>query len=272
MKFQNKQIVFQDEAANLALYLLDDVMEENQKPRPMVVICPGGGYCMVSPREAEPVAMQFLAAGFNAAVLTYSVAPARYPTALGQLALSISHIRENAAEYHTNPDKIAVCGFSAGGHLAASLGVKWQLPFMKAVTKLENEAFRPNALILSYPVITSGEYAHEGSFVNLLDEGATENMLAQQSLERFVTPSVPPVFMWHTWDDDTVPVENSLFFASALRAAGVSLEMHIFPHGAHGLSLANKQTSTGMDIFEQPECSCWINLARDWLDRLFDEK
>lgn len=270
MKFENIPITFQGETANLALYLLDDVVPEIQKARPMVVICPGGGYAFVSPREAEPVAMQMLAIGCNAAVLTYSVAPVRYPVALCQLALSVAHIREKAVKYHTDPDKIAVCGFSAGGHLAASLGVKWQLPFMKALTQLENEAFRPNALILSYPVITSGAYAHSDSFVKLLDEGATENMLAQQSLEGFVTPFTPPVFLWHTWDDDTVPVENSLLLATSLRASGVSLEMHIFPHGIHGLSLASKQTLNAEGIGVQQECQCWVSLAQDWLDRLFN--
>ncbi len=150
--------------ANLFTYFLDNSPEiDPERKRPVVLICPGGGYQMTSDREAEALAVRFMAMGYHAAILRYSVAPARFPEALLQLATAVAMLRENAEKWHIDTEKIVVQGSSAGGHLAASLGVFWNKPFVAEALGMDSEKFRPNGLMLSYPVITSGEKAHKGS-------------------------------------------------------------------------------------------------------------
>ena len=156
--------------------------------RPAIVICPGGAYAMTSDREAEAVALRFMSMGYHAVVLRYSVAPARYPAALRQLAKTVALLRENSEKWHIETDKIIVSGFSAGGHLAASLGVFWNTPELKEITGFDNEMIRPDGMILNYPVITSGEFGHQESFHNLLGEKYEElNRLIQEQLDRGTT-------------------------------------------------------------------------------------
>lgn len=177
------------------------------------------------PEKAEPVAMQFLAMDCQAFVLRYSTAPSRFPVALMELASAVDIVRAHGSEWHVDSEKVVVCGFSAGGHLAACLCVFWNRDFLLKPLGLSGERVRPDGLILSYPVISSGEFAHEGSFDNLLGT-----------------------------------------------QADVSLELHIFPEGRHGLSLANeetdKDTADGRGPFVVPCCQIWISLAREWLKRL----
>ncbi|MDO4307519.1 MAG: alpha/beta hydrolase [Eubacteriales bacterium] len=256
--------------ADLYTYFLDNSIELHpNRTRPVIIICPGGGYHMTSDREAEGIAIQFLAAGFHAAVLRYSVEPARYPEALGQLAKTILFLRENAEKYHIDKDKIIVQGSSAGGHLAASMGVFWNKPFLAERLGTDSEMLRPNGLILSYPVISSGKMAHVGSFENLLGEDyRDEEKRRSMSLELCVTKDTPKTFLWHTAPDDTVPVENSLLFFQALHKLGIPTEMHIYPVGGHGLGLANEETSSDDGYGVQEECQSWIELACDWIRHL----
>jgi acetyl esterase/lipase len=247
---------------------LDTYILSGNKKRPAVLICPGGGYGFTSDREAEPIAMQFNAAGFHAFVLYYSIAPRRHPQPLMDVSRAMCIIRENANEWNIQSDKIAVCGFSAGGHLAASLGVFWDEPLLHNVCGITRGMNQPNALILCYPVITSGEYAHRGSFINLLGEQADEKILAKMSLENQVNDETPPAFIWHTFSDSSVPVENSLFFAQAMRKKNIPFELHIYPEGPHGLSLANKETDNG-NTGEYPHVATWINSCTEWLEMLF---
>lgn len=201
--------------ANLFTYFLDNSPEiDPERKRPVVLICPGGGYQMTSDREAEALAVRFMAMGYHAAILRYSVAPARFPEALLQLATAVAMLRENAEKWHIDTEKIVVQGSSAGGHLAASLGVFWNKPFVAEALGMDSEKFRPNGLMLSYPVITSGEKAHKGSFESVLGEDyADEEKRRFLSLEYNVTKDTPSTFLWHTAPDDTVPVENSLLFS-----------------------------------------------------------
>ena len=256
---------------NLYTYFLDSSIEmrPNEK-RPVILMCPGGGYEMTSDREAEPMAMQFLAMGYHVAVLRYSVCPVRYPVALQQVAESVLYLKNHAEEYHIDPEKIVFQGCSAGGHLAANYGVAWNSPFLTKRMGMENdpEKLRVSGLLLCYPVITSGEKAHEGSFRNLLGEQYEEKK-EELSLENQVTPDTPPTFLWHTATDDTVPVENSLYFFQSCLQQGVSAELHIYPVGGHGLSLANEETCRANGIGVQKECQSWINLAQTWLEGLF---
>lgn len=255
---------------NLYTYFLDSSIEmrPNEK-RPVILMCPGGGYEMTSDREAEPMAMQFLAMGYHVAILRYSVSPVRYPAALLQVAESVLYLKEHADEYHIDPEKIVVQGCSAGGHLAANYGIAWNSPFLTKLMGMENDPERlcVAGLLLCYPVITSGEKAHEESFRNLLGEQYEEKK-EELSLENQVTPDTPPTFLWHTATDETVPVENSLYFFQACLQQGVSAELHIYPVGGHGLSLANEETCRANGIGVQKECQSWIGLAQTWLEEI----
>ena len=255
---------------NLYTYFLDSSIEmrPNEK-RPVILMCPGGGYEMTSDREAEPMAMQFLAMGYHVAILRYSVCPVRYPAALLQVAESVLYLKEHADEYHIDPEKIVVQGCSAGGHLAANYGIAWNSPFLTKRMGMENDPERlcVAGLLLCYPVITSGEKAHEESFRNLLGEQYEEKK-EELSLENQVTPDTPPTFLWHTATDETVPVENSLYFFQACLQQGVSAELHIYPVGGHGLSLANEETCRANGIGVQKECQSWIGLAQTWLEEM----
>ena len=255
---------------NLFTYFLDSSIETrpNEK-RPVILMCPGGGYEMTSDREAEPMAMQFLAMGYHVAILRYSVCPVRYPAALLQVAESVLYLKEHADEYHIDPEKIVVQGCSAGGHLAANYGIAWNSPFLTKLMGMENDPERlcVAGLLLCYPVITSGEKAHEESFRNLLGEQYEEKK-EELSLENQVTPDTPPTFLWHTATDETVPVENSLYFFQACLQQGVSAELHIYPVGGHGLSLANEETCRANGIGVQKECQSWIGLAQTWLEEI----
>jgi acetyl esterase/lipase len=255
---------------NLYTYFLDSSIEmrPNEK-RPVILMCPGGGYEMTSDREAEPMAMQFLAMGYHVAILRYSVCPVRYPAALLQVAESVLYLKEHADEYHIDPEKIVVQGCSAGGHLAANYGIAWNSPFLTKLMGMENDPERlcVAGLLLCYPVITSGEKAHEESFRNLLGEQYEEKK-EEFSLENQVTPDTPPTFLWHTATDETVPVENSLYFFQACLQQGVSAELHIYPVGGHGLSLANEETCRANGIGVQKECQSWIGLAQTWLEEI----
>ena len=259
-----------EEKACLYMYILDNSVEiDIRRKRPVVIICPGGSYAATSDREAEPVAFQYLAKGYHAAILRYSVEPSRYPLALLQLAQTVKYLRENAEKYHIDPDRIVLQGFSAGGHLSASLGVFWKESFIAEKLETVAEMVKPNGMILSYPVITSGEFAHVESFKNLLGEAINDPVKRRkQSLEYQVSEDTPPVFLWHTVTDELVPVENSLKFFEALHRCKVSVEMHLYPAGKHGLSLANEETRSQDGSCVQEECQSWMELACRWLKKL----
>ena len=187
---------------------------------------------------------------------------------LWELAASVAWLRSNREAFGIDENKIVVCGFSAGGHLAGSLGVFWNSPFLAGLTGLLAKEMKPDRLILSYPVVTAGEFAHRGSFDNLLGkENRDTKKLAFLSLENQVTSSMPPAFLWHTFADDAVPVENTLLLAQAMRRAGVPFELHIFPKGIHGLGLADEMTDDGSGRLIVPECAAWPSLAADWIRR-----
>lgn len=254
-----------DSPAKLQSYRFEDTNQSDEnRVRPAVIICPGGGYGHVSEREAKPIAMRYIAAGFHAFVLQYHVAPARYPVALLELAKSVQFIRDNAKEWNIDESKIIVNGFSAGGHLVGCLSCFWSDGQIAAALNTTIDKIKPNGCILSYPVITSGEYAHRGSFENLL--GEKEELLEKVSLEHQVNDKVPPVFIWHTYTDLSVPVENSLLFVSALRKHQISTEFHMFPKGCHGLALANEETKMADGRGVQKECQVWIDMAIRWIN------
>ena len=251
-----------DYEAMLTGYIPDNIMQEQkERMRPAVLILPGGGYEYTSDREAEPIALEFIRRGVCAFVLRYSIAPARFPQALCEALESIAYIRENASEWDIDPDNIAVCGFSAGGHLCASVGTFWNNSILDAYINRSRTVMKPNMLILSYPVITSGEYAHRGSFDALLGENQRDESLSLVSLEKQVTADVPPTFIWHTYEDGCVPVQNTMLFANELIAHNVPTEVHIYRRGGHGLSLGNYLVDTERQFGEEHISSEWIKHA-----------
>ncbi len=251
----------------MTAYLIEDnsTCSETRK-LPAMIICPGGAYLECSNREAEPIALQYVAAGYCAFVLDYTVAPiARYPEPQKDAFAAIKLVREHADEWGIDEDKIAIIGFSAGGHLAASTGILWnEEPFCDY-----NGINKPNAVVLGYPVISSDSaIGHSGSFYSLCKDD--EELKRRLSLETRVTSNMPPCFIWHTFEDELVPVQNSLRFAEALKNAGVSCELHVYPHGPHGLSLANSVTAP--DERYCVKCAQeWVSLSVEWLNHLFEE-
>lgn len=231
---------------------------------PAVVICPGGGYDHVSVREGEPVAKEYFAAGYHAFVLHYSVEEeARDLRPLCQLAATVAQIRSRAQEWDVDADRIAVCGFSAGGHLAASLGTLYDdEKFLKLWNR--EERVRPDAMILGYPVITADEFAHVRSIkkVSGAEEGSEEYRYF--GLDRHVDTRTPPAFLWHTAEDGNVPVENSLRFAAALSAAKVPFELHVLPQGGHGMSVCTDEVN-----YPDPYNARWVEWSVKWINRVF---
>jgi len=228
-----------------------------------VVICPGGGYRFLSDREAAPIARAFNRLGYHAYVAEYEVnRPGLGFTPVRQLAAAVQQVSAQAVQYGFDTDKIFLCGFSAGGHLAATLGVYWNDP---AVTALPAEqAVRPAGMILAYPVITMGEYAHPGSREMLTAGDAA--LCAALSLERQVTAQAAPAFVWQTITDEKVPVQNSLLLVQALLAAGVPVECHLYDHGKHGMSLATEEVAVPEeDQLPDPHIATWLQQCDYWL-------
>ncbi|WP_053362849.1 alpha/beta hydrolase [Bacillus sp. FJAT-27251] len=255
--------------AKLYTYFLSNSPQmDSERKRPAVIICPGGGYEFTSDREAEPIAIKLNAMGIHACVLRYSTAPAVFPTSLMELASAVALVRENAEKWNVDNKKIIAAGFSAGGHLAASLGVFWNEGFLSEKLGVPADVIKPNGLLLSYPVITSGEHAHRGSFDALVGKEDLQ-LLEKVSLEKQVSKDTPPTFLWHTFTDEPVPVENSFLFANALLKQKISLEMHIYPRGAHGLALGTEETrGKNNDRSVQPEVASWIEMAGRWVNGL----
>ncbi|MBO7408054.1 MAG: alpha/beta hydrolase [Clostridia bacterium] len=259
-----------------------DIYVQNESPeivvshlRPMVVVLPGGGYVGTSDREAEPVALAYAAAGFNTAVVRYSVGQdAVWPNPQADVSAALKYIRDNAARFLTDPRKIALCGFSAGGHLAASLGVHWDDNDIRRAAGISGEENRPDALVLCYPVINDAGLFADPRMMGLLLRGC-ENEEARAKLfeyvccDRYVDRSkTPPTFIFSTWEDNLVPIANSLDFAAALNKAGVPAEVHIFQTGAHGMSLGDFRTYFCPPNLDA-EASEWISLSCSWLWKLF---
>lgn len=255
------------QGAKLTGYLRDNSPEMDPKRmRPALIICPGGGFKEVSKREGEPIALEFLARGLQTFVLTYTLDEPRFPKSLLELAQAVAIVRQNAAQWHVNPDQIIVGGFSIGGHIAASLADYWQDDLLKSY-HFAPQDIRPNGLLLGYPVISSGKYAHRNSMLNLLGEEHIhdEAKLNQVSLEKHVSAANPPAFIWQTASDNIVMAQNTLLYAQALQDAHVSLEYHLFPAGGHSLALGTKETERDDGHGVLPQVAVWSDLFTTWV-------
>lgn len=234
--------------------------------RKAVLVIPGGGYGFCSDREGEPIAQYYLAMGFNTFVLQYSIHAngknATWPAPLMDASAAMKYIRDHAEEFHIDSDYVFVVGFSAGGHLAAALGTLWSDDEIERALGFAKGYNRPTGMILSYPVISGGEYAHRGSFDNILSERKDEpEARAELSLENRVTENTVPAFIWSTRPDTTVPVQNSLLFALALADKDIPFEMHIYPKGGHGASLGNAIVGSNLHSI-----SGWIDDSIRWMN------
>lgn len=222
---------------------LHSYLHEDEEVRPVMIIAPGGGYRFVSPSEGEIVARSFYEKGWQCFVLTYSINMldlcALNEQPLHDISRAVRFVRKNAARFFADPEKLAVTGFSAAGHLCASLAVHYQ-DDIETNPEYSSISNKPQAAVLSYPVITSGEYAHRDSFTALLGNDATEEMLHYMSLETQVTADTVPCFLWQTATDELVPVENSILMAAALKEKGIPFAHHVFTDGAHGISVATQ--------------------------------
>lgn len=254
----------------LTAYIPDNYNDiDINRKRKTIIICPGGGYQGCSDREAEPVALHFLGKNFNAFYLKYSIAPEKYPCSLCELFASIDYIRHNSEQFNVDVNKIAVLGFSAGAHLAdcgANFYINKEFADFLGTT-VEN--LKINASVLCYGVITSGKYAHFGSFENLT--GNDNSLKEKLSLEHTVGQQTPPTYLWHTANDDCVPVENSLLYATALSRYKIPYTLKIFTNGVHGLSLADIRTTNANNHYLiNNDVQIWAYDCVNWLDKVLD--
>lgn len=244
-------------------YNMTEMCREHQR-RPYVLICPGGGYAMCSQREAEPVALQYLKEGYNTFVLWYTVAPKHFPHALREVAASVELIHRNAEAWNCDESLVAILGFSAGGHLAALYSNAYDWPEVREVLP---ESKPVQASVLCYPVISADPaVAHMGSFECLLGHlPLTAEETERFSCDRLVRDTTPPAFLWHTSEDNCVPVQNSLRYATALADHHVPFELHIFPYGYHGMSICTRETLDGEITPGMQHAQCWVEESCRWL-------
>ena len=230
---------------------------KNQANGTGVIVCPGGSYtALADNHEGRQVANWLNSLGIAAFVLKYRLGPRyHHPIELGDGQRAIRLVRTHAAEYGIAADRVGVMGFSAGGHLAATMGTHFDDGNAADPDPVQRAGSRPDFLVLGYPVISfTTAYTHQGSLHNLLGNTPDPKLMQNLSNELQVTAQTPPTFLFHTTEDKTVPVENSVLFYLALRKAGVSAEMHIFERGPHGVGLALRDPALGM----------WPELLRNW--------
>ncbi len=251
-------------------YNMTEMRRENQR-RPSILLCPGGGYGMCSQREAEPIALRYLYAGYNVFILWYSVAPHRFPQALREVAASMELIHENAQQWNCDESRIAIMGFSAGGHLAALYSNAYDWPEVREVFPNSKSV---NASVLCYPVICAVQgLTHEGSFRNLLGQfPLSPEMTERFSCNRLVSEKTPPAFLWATAEDGAVPVQNTLLYASALAEHKVPFEVHVFPYGYHGMATCNRETLDGNITPGMAHTEGWMDESCRWLKLIWPEK
>lgn len=244
--------------ASLEGYLLDcEITLGLEKDRPAVLVCPGGGYVYCSPREGEPVALSYAARGFHAFVLRYSTAKdAAGFTPLEEVSWAIGYIRENAGQWHIAPDKIAVCGFSAGGHLALASGVL-----------AKN---KPNAMILGYPAASAPNIPGADFLLKVLEgrNDVTDADAEKYDLISKITKQSPPVFLAAT-AEDMLTAYGALPVAKAYSDLGMPYELHVFQYGPHGYSLANEVSADGSEKNLDPAFAQWLELSVQWLHKTF---
>ena len=270
MLYKKVQLDEKDENVYLEVYVADALASFT---RNAILVIPGGGYGDVcSNREGEPIAMAFMPYGYNAFVLHYSVSSNSnkiFPTQLIQASMAMKHIKDHAKEYNIDPGKVFVTGFSAGGHLTASLGTMWNKKRIYEALDMPYGYNKPAGIMPVYPVISSDPaFGHMGSFYNLLGSTeASQEMLDATSIEKHVTPDASPAYIVHTSNDDVVNVKNALALANAYAEAGLTFELHIYPDGPHGMALGNHITECSNTKWVDECFAGWVENAVKWASR-----
>ena len=239
-------------------------MGRQDEKHPAILVCPGGGYSWCSTREEEPVALKLLSWGYRVFVLNYSCIPCHFPAQLCEVAAAIELICANADAWHIDTARIAIMGFSAGGHLAGHYSNRYNCPEVRAQFP---DSKGVAASVLCYPVISAdAAHRHEGTIQNVSGHARiTEEDIGNFSLDRLVTDSTPPAFIWHTAEDDVVPVMNSILYAQALSRHNIPFDLHIYTHGQHGLSTVDNLTCDGLDSKTQ-RAAQWLPCLKEWLN------
>lgn len=222
-----------------------------------VIVCPGGGYVRLAwAKEGTEVARWLNSIGVSAYVLRYRAGEYGHPAPVRDVTRAVRLLRSRAAELGLRPDRIGVLGFSAGGHLASTAATLYDDPVTRTGAALDQVSARPDFALLIYPVITMKEpFAHKGSRERLLGPDPSADLVRALSTETRVTPNTPPVFLMHTMEDKAVPVENSLMFYQALRAAEVPAEMHLYQAGPHGVGMRPPHVAA----------TAWPQAAEGWM-------
>ena len=227
-----------------------------------IVICPGGGYGGLAPHEGVDYARFLNEQGIAGFVLKYRLGSAgyRHPVMLQDASRALRTVRARAGEWNLDPQRIGIMGSSAGGHLASTLMTHFDMGNSGDPDPIERQSSRPSLGILCYPVITMGQFTHQGSKANLLGKDPSPELVQNLSNELQVTKETPPTFIWHTWEDTAVPVENTLQFAAALRKAGVPFDLHVYQKGAHGLGLGSAKWDPAHRHPWTQDCIFWLKV------------
>lgn len=241
---------------------LTALLHDDGKEHSAILIFPGGAYSFCSDREKENVALRFFSEGMNAFYLEYTVDPAGYPVQLSEAVMAMDFIRANAQKFGVVKDKVAVLGFSAGGHLASTLSTVCCDGEVERYVGRRLDG-KPNATLLLYPVINLTDITHHDTSMTV--SGDRDEIREYLSTEKRVDKDTPPAFICTTATDDAVPAENSLRYATALARAGVNYELHVFPAGWHGLGLADEEPEVPEDapIFER--FKTWVPSSVEFL-------
>jgi acetyl esterase/lipase len=234
--------------------------DTNQATGAAIVVCPGGGYAHLAPHEGEGYARWLNEIGITAFVLQYRLGGDgyRHPAMLQDAARAVRLVRARAAEWKLDPQRIGIIGSSAGGHLASTLLTHFDAGKPDAADPVERVSSRPDLGILCYAVITMGDGTHRGSRENLLGTNAPPELVRELSNELHVTKNTPPCFLWTTFEDKTVPMENTLRFADALRAAGVPFDLHVYQKGGHGMGLGSRDNDPAKWHPWVRDCDYWL--------------
>ncbi|MDU6340454.1 MAG: alpha/beta hydrolase [Clostridium sp.] len=277
----NERININD-TAYFDTYLLKNSKEYNvDKKRPLVIVCPGGGYGFTSDREAEPIALKFNSVGLHSVVLWYTTQdlhPNIPEHAIVELAKTIKSVREHAEEWYVDPDKIIVCGFSAGGHLAANMSVHWHDKWLADLAEATNEEIKVNCSILGYPATSLGKMTPntEAFASRIIDKPQTHNLrffgtedpsdeqIVRANTVNYISKNTPPSFIWHTFEDVLVDVSHSVEFARKMAEIKVPFELHIFEKGEHGLALCDRTTARKASHHNSHVIK-WFDLCMEWL-------
>jgi len=234
---------------------LTPFLPEVRRSRGAIIVCPGGAYAYRAAHEGVPVAQWVSSLGIAAFVLDYRVSPHHHPEPLRDIQRAIRMVRANASTWGVDPAHVGMMGFSAGGHLVVSAGTMFDAGDPNNADPIERQSCRPDFIVACYPLITLGPYGYEQARYALLGEKPSRELVEYMSLENRIIPQTPPTFIWQTADDAALPVENSLLLARSLRRNKVPFELHIFPHGRHGLALAE----------DAPDVARWKDLCAAWL-------